>query len=985
MIGRVGKRIDDALHGFANFHAAMRRISKVTLLDCHQRTRMPVGDLGWMFVMWDRLPACHLGTDRLEAYPTHFVAAPQLFHFSYDVLPPFEHNFPTGSKRKNAMNDLVRIFFIFLTLVVISTSRLHAQNSAEKDNFSRENLVAWCIVPFDGKKRGPAERAKMVADLGLRRVAYDWRDEHVPTFEQEILEYKRRGLEYFAFWSLHEQAFQLFKKHHLHPQIWQIIPNPNGATQEQKVQQAAEQMLPLVQRTRKLGSKLGLYNHGGWSGQPANMVAVCQYLRQKHDAAHVGIVYNQHHAHDHIDDFANVIRLMKPYLFCLNLNGMNRDGDAKGQKILPIGAGDSDLSLLKAIRQSGYEGPIGIIGHTQDDVELRLRDNLEGLDWLLPQADGQPAGDKPVYRTWKGERVGSETTGEFSPQRVNEWIANAKASGDPRRGLVVFSSAKSACLSCHKLGDHGGTVGPDLVKLATTRKATELVASVLWPARHIEPSYVAHQVVTDDGMTYRGYVVRRDDRHLVLRDPARMKDAEQMIELDSIEIEKATGTLMPDNLLATMSEQQASDLFRFLIELGTDDAIEVDEMNSLLAHANIHAHGPATFKSERKPLDPSAWPSWEAPVNRGRTYDFYSKQADHFRLLDHSPSLLAEYPGLDGGRQGHWGNQNEETWSSNSWNEIKLGSVQSGIFRGGDVTVPRGVCVRLGDDGDMSVCFNPDTLTYDAIWTDGFLKFSTVRHGFMDGVIMDGRAIDLPAQEKRSEKTKYNGFYRVGKRVVFSYRIGDKEFLDSPWIEEGKFTRLVTPADEHPLRPKLHQAAPQPRNGRRYSRRRSNMAATPPMQSIPSGCREKILGMPPFSSVDMTSTKMVRQSSARCAAMFGGSLIMSTRRGKPSGAESHRGCINHKASLLTTTESLSSVATKSRDFTIPTVTENQTSTRVFATLTQRRSPATISFAVCSAMSRATFTSPRVPKVCCESRPTENELMLWRPDSETQTA
>ena len=87
--------------------------------------------------------------------------------------------------------------------------------------FDRKNLVAWCIVPFDGKNRGPAERAEMVKRLGLSRVAYDWRGNHVATFEQEILEYKKHGIEYFAFWGTHDQAFALFAKYDLHPQIWQ--------------------------------------------------------------------------------------------------------------------------------------------------------------------------------------------------------------------------------------------------------------------------------------------------------------------------------------------------------------------------------------------------------------------------------------------------------------------------------------------------------------------------------------------------------------------------------------------------------------------------------------------------------------------------------------------------------------------------------------------------------------------------------------------
>ena len=44
--------------------------------------------------------------------------------------------------------------------------------------------------------------------------------------------------------------------------------------------------------------------------------------------------------------------------------------------------------------------PDPFIGHTQDDVEQRLQDNLAGLDWILPQLDGKQPGPKPTLRTW---------------------------------------------------------------------------------------------------------------------------------------------------------------------------------------------------------------------------------------------------------------------------------------------------------------------------------------------------------------------------------------------------------------------------------------------------------------------------------------------------------------------------------------------------------------------------------------------------------
>ena len=265
--------------------------------------------------------------------------------------------------------------------------------------FARQNIAAWCIVPFDSLKRDPAQRAEMVAKLGLRKVAYDWRNQHVPEFEQEIQEYKKHGIEFFAFWGAHEDAFKLFEKYNLHPQIWQSAVSPSADLgREAQIQKAAEALLPRVARARELGCPFGIYNHGGWGGEPENLVAVCEYLRKHHGASHVGIVYNQHHGHSHVDRFAEALTAMKPYLLCLNLNGMEPAGDSRGMKILPISEGSLDLPLLRIIADSGYAGPIGIIGHTNHDVELRLRDNLDGLDWLLPQLGGAAPAPKPPMR-----------------------------------------------------------------------------------------------------------------------------------------------------------------------------------------------------------------------------------------------------------------------------------------------------------------------------------------------------------------------------------------------------------------------------------------------------------------------------------------------------------------------------------------------------------------------------------------------------------
>jgi sugar phosphate isomerase/epimerase len=290
------------------------------------------------------------------------------------------------------------MMLIGLSAVLATHSSQGAEPEEGSSIFARDNLAAWCIVPFDASKRGSGERADMLKALGLTKLAYDWRQEHVPTFEDEILSMKKRGIEFFAFWSPMSQSpgyqamMKLIEKHGIKPQIWMIPPAAAAPTQEERVAVNAKATLPYVNRARELGCLFALYNHGGWAGEPDNLIAMTQWLRAKAGAEHVGIVYNFHHGHEHLAQFPEAFRRMVPYLHCVNLNGMTPGGP----KILPFGQGTEDARILKMIRDSGYQGPIGILDHRGGvDAEKSLRENLEGLKNLL-----QHMGDQAALKTF---------------------------------------------------------------------------------------------------------------------------------------------------------------------------------------------------------------------------------------------------------------------------------------------------------------------------------------------------------------------------------------------------------------------------------------------------------------------------------------------------------------------------------------------------------------------------------------------------------
>ena len=297
------------------------------------------------------------------------------------------------------------MFHRFLVLCAIGTQILSASAAEVMDLFARENLIAWCLVPFDAKKRGPEERAAMLEKLGFKHFAYDYRAEHIPTWDAELEALQRHQVSLDAWWfptSLNEEARQtldLFQRHGVHPQLWVMgggAPTRDAAEQQARVESEAKRIRSIAEAAAGVGCKVALYNHGSWFGEPENQLAIIERL-QRDGVTNVGIVYNLHHGHEHLARFPLLLKKMKPHLLALNLNGMTRGGE----KILPLGQGELDLQLLRMIRDSGWRGLVGILNHTDEDAEARLLDNLDGLSWLTALLDGRPAGPAPTPRSWK--------------------------------------------------------------------------------------------------------------------------------------------------------------------------------------------------------------------------------------------------------------------------------------------------------------------------------------------------------------------------------------------------------------------------------------------------------------------------------------------------------------------------------------------------------------------------------------------------------
>ena len=135
--------------------------------------------------------------------------------------------------------------------------------------------------------------------------------------------------------------------------------------------------------------------------------------------------------------------------------------------------------------------------------------------------------------------------------------------GDAAKGEKLFFAKDLKCATCHKIGDTGVSLGPDLTAIGKTRSRPELLESLLQPSIRVEPQFAAYNVRTKDEKTYLGLLVKRDEKQVVLRD---VENKEITLAADNVgAITPSRLSLMPDGQMQGLTPQEAADLLEYLV------------------------------------------------------------------------------------------------------------------------------------------------------------------------------------------------------------------------------------------------------------------------------------------------------------------------------------------------------------------------------------------------------------------------------------
>jgi putative heme-binding domain-containing protein len=131
--------------------------------------------------------------------------------------------------------------------------------------------------------------------------------------------------------------------------------------------------------------------------------------------------------------------------------------------------------------------------------------------------------------------------------------------GDAVKGKALVAS--SGCFNCHRIGDTGSRLGPNLSDIGDRRTADRLLRSIVAPDEEVLPENRFVSVVLKDGTTVRGRLLNHDALSVQLIDPKEQLRSFQTADIRGYTI--LVKGLMP-SFENKLSDRQLADVVVYL-------------------------------------------------------------------------------------------------------------------------------------------------------------------------------------------------------------------------------------------------------------------------------------------------------------------------------------------------------------------------------------------------------------------------------------
>jgi putative heme-binding domain-containing protein len=172
-------------------------------------------------------------------------------------------------------------------------------------------------------------------------------------------------------------------------------------------------------------------------------------------------------------------------------------------------------------------------------------------EWFQKEHPDQPAATLP-----------KETAeNRWTVDEIVTFLASTEGlAGNRERGLAIFD--KATCVKCHRFGNRGDGVGPDLSTVSQRFQRREIVESVIHPSHVISDQYASKTVQTERGMQFTGIVGEAGVGAVVVLQPNGEKVTVPRNEI--AQIFPSAKSAMPEGLFNTLTLEEIADLFAYL-------------------------------------------------------------------------------------------------------------------------------------------------------------------------------------------------------------------------------------------------------------------------------------------------------------------------------------------------------------------------------------------------------------------------------------
>jgi len=131
--------------------------------------------------------------------------------------------------------------------------------------------------------------------------------------------------------------------------------------------------------------------------------------------------------------------------------------------------------------------------------------------------------------------------------------------GDAERGRKIF---ETACATCHRAGDIGKDVGPNLATIRQWNPEQALI-NILDPNREVAPNFLGYTIETKEGRTLDGIIASENAASVTLKRADGITDT--TLRRDIAHISGSGLSLMPEGLESAITVEQMADLLSFLL------------------------------------------------------------------------------------------------------------------------------------------------------------------------------------------------------------------------------------------------------------------------------------------------------------------------------------------------------------------------------------------------------------------------------------